>query len=273
MQIPRFLRILLLHSMLLRLDHVGRVRAFSVALSKRRSVIQTTSRLFSVVHDDDAASKAPLSRFKPLSSSAYQIAPCPMSNIPLLPNQRLICIGDVHGDIHALKAFLQVAQVYDEQEGWIGTNSIVVQCGDVLDRGPDELECWQLLVRLSHQAQAHGGHIICLWGNHEALNAGGLFKYTTGDAEYETHVGKTLDQQLLTNRWRLQFAGNQPARWACYEPGGLLSEPLLQHLKVAVKVGKTLCVHAGLTKQQLQEWGGLEGMNQMAAEWIKTGMT
>jgi hypothetical protein len=137
-----------------------------------------------------------------------------------------------------------------------------------LDRGSEELECFALLTTLSRQAQSEGGQVILLWGNHEALNAAGLFQYTTGDSEYEKIVGSSLDTSLQTNRWRLQFANNQPARWATYEPGGLLAESLLANMKVAVQVGKTVCVHAGLTQQHLLQWGGLEGMNRMAREWI-----
>lgn len=131
--------------------------------------------------------------------------------LPLEEGQRLICIGDVHGDFDALEEFLTIADVYDPSlppsQQWVGGDTIVVQCGDVLDRGSEELLCFNLLTRLSQQAADNGGHLIILWGNHEALNAGGMFHYTTGEEEYESLLGKTIDEQLNTEKWRMQYAG------------------------------------------------------------------
>ena len=42
----------------------------------------------------------------------------------------------------------------------------------------------------------------------------------------------------------------------------------MTNLKVAVKVGRTVCVHAGLTADHINEFGGLAGMNRDAKNWI-----
>jgi len=211
---------------------------------------------------------APLPTFTSIQQE-YQLLPTVPDVIPLERNQRLVCVGDVHGDIYAFKEFLKIAKVFDGTK-WIGGNTILVQCGDVLDRGTEELECFSLISKLSQQAAVQGGSVVCLWGNHEALNAAGLFHYASGDKEYRTTVGRALDTSALgTNRWRAQFGENHPERWASYEPGGLLALPLLTHLKVAIKVGNTVCVHAGLTQKHLNDYGGLEGMNRKARRWIQ----
>jgi Calcineurin-like phosphoesterase len=215
---------------------------------------------------DAVDSHAPLSSFITLQSE-YQLPQIPEDRLELTHGQRLVCFGDVHGDIDALKNFLQISKVYDGHR-WVGGDTILVQCGNVLDRGPEELECFALLTSLSRQAKNEGGRVILLWGNHEVYNVAGLFHATTGDSEYEKVFGSSLDSSLRTNLWRLQFANHQPARWAAYEPGGLLAASLLANMKVAVQVGKTVCVHGGLTQRHLSLWGGLEGMNRMAREWI-----
>ena len=204
----------------------------------------------------------------------YQLVSPAANEIPLEEGQRLVCIGDVHGDFQALEEFVTISQVYSRQhQQWIGGNTILVQCGDVLDRGSQELQCFDLLTKLSQQAAAQGGCVVLLWGNHEALNAGGMFHYTTGEGEYEAWLGPKIDAQLQTQKWRVQYAGNQPARWAAYEPGaGVLAHPLLSNMKVAVKVGRTVCVHAGLTAKHLDQYGGLKGMNDDAQKWMKQGM-
>lgn len=237
------------------------VRAFQPLLRFARS-----SALISTKQGPDE-NTSPLSRFTSIQQQ-YQLPDTP-DTIPLKTNQRLVCVGDVHGDINALKKFLKVAEVFDGDK-WTGGNTILVQCGDVLDRGSEELECFSLLTSLSKQAAEQEGSLICLWGNHEALNAAGLFQYTEGDDEYEVQIGKALDiSPLDTKLWRIQFGGNQPSRWASYEPGGILALPLMARFKVAVQVGKTVCVHAGLTQQHLDTYGGLKGMNSIAQKWIE----
>lgn len=191
--------------------------------------------------------------------------------IPLQDGQRLVCVGDVHGDYSALTEFLKIAGVLNDEGDWCGGNTILVQTGDVLDRGSEELQCYALLSKLSQQSVLDDGMVICLWGNHEVLNSMGMFHYATDDSEYEDELGVLLDKALPEDNWRAQFAANQPSRWAVYEPGGILAEPLMQHLKVAVCVGDTLCVHAGLTKEQLDDSGGLTEMNRAAQEWIRQG--
>lgn len=208
---------------------------------------------------------------EPLSSNVklteYHLHPTEEDCIELKEGQRLVCIGDIHGDSKALRSSLEVAGLYENNK-WVGGNTILVQSGDVLDRGSEELACYSLLAKLSQEATKKGGKVICLYGNHEALNAMGLFSYATGDKEYEEDFGTAVDEAMKTKKWRKQYVGNQPARWAAFEPNGLLSRPLLANMKVAVKVGRTVCVHAGLTKEHLDKYGGIESMNKKAKEWI-----
>ncbi|CAJ1955227.1 unnamed protein product [Cylindrotheca closterium] len=208
---------------------------------------------------------------EPLSSSVdfpeYHLLPTEEDCIELKEGQRLVCIGDIHGDSKALQSSLKIAGLC-ESNTWVGGNTILVQCGDVLDRGSEELACYSLLAKLSQEAEKEGGRVICLYGNHEALNAFGQFSYATSDEEYEQEVAPAVDGAMDTKEWRKQYVGNQPARWAAFEPNGLLSRPLLANMKVAVKVGRTVCVHAGLTKDHLDDFGGIESMNRKARQWI-----
>lgn len=45
----------------------------------------------------------------------------------LPPAQRLIAIGDLHGDLAKARAALQVAEVIDENDHWVGGETVVVQ--------------------------------------------------------------------------------------------------------------------------------------------------
>jgi len=116
---------------------------------------------------------------------------------PDLPKgQRIVAFGDVHGDITALRAFLVTAGILDpessiEEPVWCGGTTICVQTGDVLDRGDDELACFRLLATLARQAHDAGGQLLLLYGNHESLNAAGLFQYANpgGNVEFERTIG------------------------------------------------------------------------------------
>ena len=233
----------------------------------------SSSALHFFFNSDDGSNRdLPLARYVDVSAN-YTLAHTPEDYIDLQENQRLVCVGDVHGDLQALRQFLQVAGVYDpSSDSWCGGNTIVVQCGDILDRGLEELACYRLLSKLSQQALAQNGKVILLVGNHEALNAMGLFQYAFTDHEHEVCIGSQVDATLgPENLWRKQYANNQPARWASYEPGGLLAHSLLRNMKVAVRVGKTLCVHAGMSPQHLKEYGGIDQMNEQYREWISLG--
>lgn len=201
---------------------------------------------------------------------------------PNLPkNQRIVSFGDVHGDISALRTFLITARVLDPESTndnprWSGGDTICVQTGDVLDRGDDELACFRLLATLSRQAKESGGALLLLYGNHESLNAAGLFQYANpgGNAEFESTIGSRIDYNYGSNRWRLQFAGNQPSRWASFEPGGLLAENMLGNMLVACVVGRTVFVHAGLQAVHLkgdEEYNGISKLNMEARDWILKG--
>lgn len=51
-------------------------------------------------------------------------------------------VGDIHGDLQKALACLEMAGVLAEDGGhikWVGGNTVVVQLGDVLDRGDCEI--------------------------------------------------------------------------------------------------------------------------------------
>jgi len=230
--------------------------------------------------------------------SQYTLPPTTIGKDDYRPNikkgQRVVAFGDVHGDIDALRSFLITAEVLDpnssnDEPMWSGGETICVQTGDVLDRGDDELACFRLLATLARQAAKAGGALLLLYGNHESLNAAGLFQYANpgGNTEFEKTIGARIDYNYGSNRWRLQFAGNEPSRWASFEPGGLLSENMLGNMLVSCVVGRTVFVHAGLKASHLREgneivvemeeggegikrkkYGGISKLNEEAREWI-----
>lgn len=94
-------------------------------------------------------------------------------------NQAIVAIGDVHGDLDRLRNVLRAANVLDEEtDGWReGCTDIVVQLGDVVDRGPDAAAILQLLQRLKAEAAKSGGQVVTLAGNQEMMSLMGSANY------------------------------------------------------------------------------------------------
>ena len=240
----------------------------------------SNKRLFSNIQTNDVtsnnfASDGPV--YPSFNPNDYAIPSFPsiITTPELKTGQRIVSFGDVHGDISALKNFLVTAQIMDpkstpENPIWSGGDTICVQCGDILDRGDDELKCIRLLASLARQAQQAGGALLMCYGNHEALNSVGLFQYANpgGNIEFEQYLGAQIDLDWKNQKWRLQYANNEPARWAAFEPGGIFAQTLMANMKVSVVLGRTVFVHAGLTKQHIDKYKSIENMNDEATKWI-----
>lgn len=137
--------------------------------------------------------------------------------------KRAVAIGDLHGDLIATRASLRAAGAIDDRDAWIGGDLVVIQLGDVLDRGDDESEILELFDRLATAARASGGAVILLLGNHELMNAARDFRYVTREGATD-------------------FGGDRRHALA---PGGPWAKRLARHDVVAI-VGDTVLSHAGI---------------------------
>ncbi|HUG44053.1 MAG TPA: metallophosphoesterase [Acidobacteriota bacterium] len=97
------------------------------------------------------------------------------------PPPRVVAIGDIHGAFDSFTGLLKRLELIDERQRWIGGNSILVQTGDFLDRGPGERPLMDLLRDLPKQAEKAGGRVIVLLGNHEVMNLIGDFRYVPAE--------------------------------------------------------------------------------------------
>lgn len=93
------------------------------------------------------------------------------------PPQRVVAVGDLHGDYDAWLAIARAAGLVDPAGRWVGGRTVLVQLGDVVDRGPDSLKIIRHLQRLEREARGAGGRVISLVGNHEAMMVTGDYRY------------------------------------------------------------------------------------------------
>ncbi len=119
--------------------------------------------------------------------------------------EKIIAVGDIHGDFDAYKTILTDAGLIDSNLNWSGGTTVFVQTGDIADRGPDTRKIINHLKNIQKQAPKAGGQVIALIGNHEAMNMTGDLRYVD-PGEYEAF--KTEDSDKLRDKL---YAANQQA--------------------------------------------------------------
>ncbi len=142
--------------------------------------------------------------------------------------ERVVAVGDVHGDHGQFVKALRSAKVIDDAGNWIAGKTHLVQTGDVLDRGPDSRPAMDLLMKLEGQAAKAGGRVHALIGNHEAM-------VLQGDLFY------------LHPREADAFGGLEAFRKAM-GPDGTYGRWIRGH-NTAIKINDTLFVHGGLSPE------------------------
>jgi hypothetical protein len=152
---------------------------------------------------------------------------------------RIVAVGDVHGDLNSFVAILKAAQILDGNGKWSGGNSILVQTGDVLDRGSQGRQSLDLLMQLEQQAPKQGGRVYTLLGNHEVMNLMGDLRYVPAEeyANFATQqsdpllkrayenfkqfqIKKAVDRKLPA----LEFTPQMEEEWLKTHPRGFLEQ-------------------------------------------------
>lgn len=93
--------------------------------------------------------------------------------------QRIVAVGDLHGDIHNAKKVFRMARLIDKRDAWAAGSDIFVQTGDIVDRGGYAIDIYKMMQRLRGEAAAEGGKVVSVMGNHEFMNALSDWRYVT----------------------------------------------------------------------------------------------
>lgn len=158
----------------------------------------------------------------------------------------LWAIGDIHGDLNNAKHALRLAGVTNRHNQWKAKCGVLVQTGDILDRGAQSLAALDYFHKLREEAREDGGEVILLVGNHELLNMEGVVGYVH-EGELSNHGGEEA--------WRRLF-----------QPSGRYRVKFEQQDAIAF-INGTLFVHAGITPEYAAL--GVRSMNRMARYHIQ----
>ena len=209
----------------------------------------------------DAGVEQPRAAAAPLPAKVDPpLAPDPSFQLPAVP--RIVAIGDVHGDVSALRAALRLGGAIDDAGKWIGKSLVVVQTGDQLDRGDDEPQILDLLSRLRAEAKESGGAVHVLNGNHEVMNVQTDFRYVTPDGFHDFSAGHP---DALHARLSANAAPEQRGRTAAFLPGGEIARRLSVQ-RMVIQIGGNVFVHGGVLEQHVRY--GLGRINQELSAWM-----
>ncbi len=211
-----------------------------------------------------APSASPPSAAAQPAPSAAPVEPPPIADTSFrMPTaERIIAIGDIHGDVKAARNALKLGGAIDDSGKWVGGPLVVVQTGDQLDRGDDEPQILDLFARLKGEAKAAGGALYALDGNHEVMNVQGDFRYVTEDGFHDfsdRHASEPVAHSLEA------LPIERRGRATAFLPGGDMARRLATQ-PIVIQVGDNLFVHGGLLEAHVRY--GLGRINREAREWM-----
>ena len=191
--------------------------------------------------------------------------------------ERIVAVSDIHGAYQPMVATLRNAGVLDADLRWSGGSTHLVIVGDILDRGPDSRDVMDLLMRLEGEAEAAGGMVHVLVGNHEAMNLVGDLRYVSREEFAAFAAEETAEERAgwlskyaktkgasgdISDEIRREFDERFPAGFFAHRRGfeadgkygaWLLTQPVI------VVVNGTAFVHGGLSPMIAEI--GLDGVN------------
>jgi len=207
--------------------------------------------------------------------------------------QRIVAVGDLHGDYAAWTQIARAAGVIDSKGHWSGGKTVLVQMGDITDRGPDSLKIVRSLQQLQKEAPRKGGKAIVVLGNHEAMNLIGDDRYTTPgeyaafadsqsaarrDRVYEANraaleaTARATNPTITPEQVRSAWMADHPLGWVehrlAWGPSGELGKWAIANPAI-VKIGGTLFVHGGVSAEYAKQ--PFDAVNRRVATAMAAG--
>jgi hypothetical protein len=204
-----------------------------------------------------AGCEDPPSEYADAGDGGLYDPPIPPATLP-----RVVALGDLHGDLAKTRRALSLAGAIDEDDHWIGGGLIVVQTGDMVDRGPYDREIIDLFERLSPEAESAGGAVRLVLGNHEYRNAIGLMSFVPlrGFWAFFDYWDDYVDDPSLGG-----YPDYERPRRGAFRPGGPYAE-LLARRDIVLNLDGTVYVHGSFLPPHAEY--GIARMNDEMRAWL-----
>lgn len=191
---------------------------------------------------------------------------------------RIIVIGDLHGDWDETIKSLKVADLIDDNLDWIGGDTVVVQIGDQIDRCRElpcnrqikddensDIKILKFFTKLHGQALEAGGAIYSIIGNHELMNSTGRMEYVSYK-NYMEFEKKPENQEFLLNM--PEDKKDKEAREWAFKPGNPIAEFVACTRKLALIIGDNLFVHAGIVPEIAKKYPDIGDLNKLLSLYL-----
>eukprot|EP01084_Bolivina_argentea_P108286 193519_1 len=176
-----------------------------------------------------------------------------LRNVTLYGIKRIVAIGDLHGDLDQTKKLLQLTNCINNNSEWIATNTILIQTGDICDRGQHSIEILKLFKSFRMLASSYNSIVFNMLGNHEIRNIHGQFEHTN-KYEIESYGGETEFKNIFS------LNNNEIGNW-------------LRKVPVVMIIDNTLFSHAGIRSILLEKLNNdIELVNKYATLWLVNGI-
>lgn len=147
---------------------------------------------------------------------------------------KILVLSDIEGTFDGLYKLLLTGGVIDKQFSWIFESGHLVICGDLFDRGDEVTTCLWLLYKLEDEANAKGGYVHVILGNHDIMNLSEDFRYVHPNyQQVASLMGKTYQDLFSIN--------TELGRW-------------LRTKNIMERIGDYLFLHGGVS-QTINESG------------------
>jgi hypothetical protein len=175
---------------------------------------------------------------------------------------RVVVVGDLHSDVDAARQAFQLAGGTDEADAWIGGALTIVQLGDMIGRSDAEREVLDFLFATREQAEAAGGKVHLLVGNHEVMG-GRVDNQAVGMNPFPGYED-LADLDLGDARLQIlpEYAKK---RGAALMSGGPYAKRFAD-LPTVLQLGETVYVHGGVVPRWAEY--GLDKINAEVSRWL-----
>jgi len=141
--------------------------------------------------------------------------------------KRWAAVSDIHGQAALFLSLLRAQKIISDTDHWRFGDGVLVIDGDVFDRGPQQTEALWAIYRLAQEAQAAGGSVQMVLGNHESM-------VLRGDLRYQQPRYFQVASLLKRTVPELYGEDTELGQW-------------LRTRAAVLKLGDTLFVHGGIS--------------------------
>ncbi|KAJ6531938.1 Metallo-dependent phosphatase-like protein [Mycena capillaripes] len=187
---------------------IGLYVASRFELHKTPAIRESLDAAFSAVYKPQAYTE-PSPKVVVVEETSQKAFTSTTSAIRAPYTRHIVAVGDLHGDMPNAQTVLRFSGVVDEFGNWTGNADFFVQTGGVAGRGDDTIKLFMWMEQLRIQAAAVGGVVLSHLGNHEVMNAIGLYVYPS---EINTFGSVAARQKMIsTGRIGRAWAQNYTA--------------------------------------------------------------